>query len=234
MTPCRALLRQADPPAGGGRKAAAGLALSVSRNPACSCPSGLPAAAGRCLTGSVHGVRSPRPDQGEEHLLVVSDPEVVIEHFVEDWVSFALFWLMAFVVFLQFFSRYVLNSSFAWTEEIARYLLMWVTFVGAAVAMRRRTHISVEVLHVFLPMPIVRLLNFLIDVIVLGFVGLLVWYAWQVTERMEIQRMTVFDLSMSIVYGGVLLGCVLMLWRAVQMVVENARRGWRPAQPTLD
>lgn len=177
---------------------------------------------------------APRPDQGEEHLLVVSDPEVVIEHFVEDWVSFALFWLMAFVVFLQFFSRYVLNSSFAWTEEIARYLLMWVTFVGAAVAMRRRTHIAVEVLHVFLPMPVVRLLNFLIDVIVVGFVGLLVWYAWQVTERMEIQRMTVFDLSMSIVYGGVLLGCVLMLWRAVQMVVENARRGWRPAQPTLD
>lgn len=176
---------------------------------------------------------APRPDQGEEHLLVVSDPEVVIEHFVEDWVSFTLFWLMAFVVFLQFFSRYVLNSSFAWTEEIARYLLMWVTFVGAAVAMRRRSHIAVEVLHVFLPMPVVRVLNFLIDVIVLGFVGLLVWFAWQVTERMEIQRMTVFDLSMSIVYAGVLLGCMLMLWRAGQMFIENARRGWRPAQTHL-
>lgn len=170
----------------------------------------------------------PQPVSDPEHLIVVADPEVKIEHYPEDWISFALFWVMALVVFLQFFSRYVLNSSFAWTEEIARYLLMWVTFVGAAVAMRRRSHIAVEVLHQFLPEPVVRVLNFLIDVIVLGFVGLLVWYAWQVTERMEIQRMTVFDLSMSIVYGGIFVGCLLMLWRAAQMFIANARRGWRP------
>lgn len=172
---------------------------------------------------------SPPPTApGAEHLIVVEDPDVKIEHYPEDWIAFALFWLMAFVVFLQFFSRYVLNSSFSWTEEIARYLLMWVTFVGSAVAMRRRNHIAVEVLHQFVPAPALRLLNFLIDVVVLGFVALLVWYAWQVTERMEIQRMTVFDLSMNIVYGGVLLGCLLMLWRAGQMFVANARRGWRP------
>ena len=38
----------------------------------------------------------------------------------EDWLALALFWLMCAVVFLQFFTRYVLNDSFAWTEEIAR------------------------------------------------------------------------------------------------------------------
>ncbi|PJA59624.1 MAG: TRAP transporter small permease, partial [Rhodobacterales bacterium CG_4_9_14_3_um_filter_71_31] len=43
--------------------------------------------------------------------------------------SLALFWALAGVVFLQFFSRYVMNSSIGWTEEIARYLLIGVTFV---------------------------------------------------------------------------------------------------------
>jgi TRAP-type C4-dicarboxylate transport system permease small subunit len=169
--------------------------------------------------------QAPPPDP---HLIVVEEEEIVIEPHVEDWIAFAIFWLMAGVVFLQFFSRYVLNDAFAWTEEIARYLLMWVTFVGAAVAMRRRNHIAVEVLHQFLPAPIVRVLNFLIDVIVLGFLCLLVWFAWTVTERMEIQRMTVFDVSMAYVYGGIFVGCVLLVWRAAQMVYANARRGWRP------
>ena len=38
---------------------------------------------------------------------------------VEDWVTLAVFWLLAVCVFLQFFTRYVLNDRLAWTEEIA-------------------------------------------------------------------------------------------------------------------
>ena len=38
---------------------------------------------------------------------------------VEDWVTMAVFWGMSLCFFLQFFTRYVLNNSFAWTEEIA-------------------------------------------------------------------------------------------------------------------
>ena len=56
----------------------------------------------------------------------------------------AVFWGLAVVVFLQFFTRYVLNSSLGWTEEIARYLLIVVTFLGSAMAVRKRSHIAVE------------------------------------------------------------------------------------------
>ena len=55
-----------------------------------------------------------------------------------------VFWALAVVVFLQFFTRYVLNSSLGWTEEIARYLLIAVTFLGSAMAVRKRSHIAVE------------------------------------------------------------------------------------------
>ena len=43
---------------------------------------------------------------------------------IEDWICLGFFWTMAGLVFLQFFSRYVLNDSFAWTEELAVYCLM--------------------------------------------------------------------------------------------------------------
>ena len=85
------------------------------------------------------------------HLIVVEDEEVVIEHHPEDWLAFVLFWALAFIVFLQFFTRYILNDSLAWTEEIARYALIWITFIGAAVVVRKNSHIAVEVLLHFLP-----------------------------------------------------------------------------------
>ena len=69
----------------------------------------------------------------------------------EDWLALAFFWLLAIDVFYQFFTRYVLSDSAGWTEEIARYLLIVVTFVGASMAVRRNTHIHVEFIYRYLP-----------------------------------------------------------------------------------
>ncbi|MEK9969456.1 MAG: TRAP transporter small permease subunit, partial [Ferrovibrio sp.] len=97
------------------------------------------------------------------------------------------------------------------------------------------THIGVEVLHHFLPKLWVRPLRFVLDVMTVGFVALLCWFSITITERMHIQTMTVIELPMSIVYAGVGLGCFLMLYRAVQVFLANARRRWAedPAKQTL-
>ena len=79
-------------------------------------------------------------------LIVAEEEEFEIEHHPEDWLAFAVFWVLGFIVFLQFFTRYVLNDSLAWTEEIARYGLIWVTYIGAIMVTRRHTHIAVVLL----------------------------------------------------------------------------------------
>lgn len=150
-----------------------------------------------------------------------------IEHHLDDWLAFLLFWGMAIVTFLQFFSRYVLNDSIAWTEEIDRYLLMWLTFIGSAVVFRRRTNIAVDILPYMLPEKAARILRAISDCITLAFVGALVVMSWSVMEKMKIQRMTVFDVSMSVVYAGIAFGCLLMFWRATTSFIANAKRGWR-------
>lgn len=169
------------------------------------------------------------------HLISTVDPEVKVEHHVEDWLSFGIFWVLAGVVFLQFFTRYVLNDSVAWTEEIARYLLIWLTFVGASISFRRGTHIGVEVLQHFMPETFVRPLRFVLDIMTVGFLALLCWFSISITERMHIQTMTVIEWPMSIVYAGVGFGCFLMLCRAAQVFMANARRRWAedPAKQTL-
>lgn len=170
----------------------------------------------------------PPPDDGV-HLIHVEDQEVAIEHHPEDWLAFVLFWALAGIVFLQFFTRYILNDSLAWTEEIARYGLMWVTFIGGIIVVRKRSHIAVEALLVYLPRGAARWLIAAIDVVKLAFLALLALFAWQIVERMHWQRMVIIDLPMSVVYGGIALGCFAMLAREAQVFWRNARDGWRTA-----
>jgi TRAP-type transport system small permease protein len=164
------------------------------------------------------------------HLIVAKDEEVVIEHHPEDWIAFVLFWALALIVFLQFFTRYVLNDSLSWTEEISRYGLMMLAFIGGAVVTRKKTHIAVELLaNVMKPSPLRSALLAVVDFVTLGFLALLAYFSVTIIERMHSQTMTVFELPMSLVYAGIGLGCFMMLARQIQVVWRNARDRWRHA-----
>lgn len=185
-----------------------------------------------CPTGSemsrIPKDKTPPAKDENVHLIHVEDEDIAIEHHPEDWLAFAIFWSLAFIVFLQFFTRYVLNDSLSWTEEIARYGLMWVTFIGGALVTRKNSHIAVELLsNVMRPGPMRAALLAFVDAIKLGFLGLLAYFSLTIVERMHYQRMTVFELPMSLVYGGVGIGCFLMFARQIQTFWRNAREGWR-------
>lgn len=117
----------------------------------------------------------------------------------DDSVVFMFFWVLAFVVFLQFFTRYVLNNSFGWTEEIARFLLIGVTFTGSVMATRKHSHIAVEFIYRWVPRTLRRIAQAVIDVICIGFFGLMAWYSYQVSGRTQ-QMMVSIDVSKSLVY----------------------------------
>jgi TRAP-type C4-dicarboxylate transport system permease small subunit len=176
--------------------------------------------------------KAARKRAGDPHLIVASDEQVVIERHPEDWIAMIVFWSLAFIVFLQFFTRYVLNDSLAWTEEIARYGLMWLTFIGGAVVTRKNTQIAVELLsNLMKPGPLRVALHVFIDAMTLGFIALLAYFSVTILERMQNQWMTVFDLPMSIVYGGVAFGIFLMLARQIHVVWLHYRQGWRRPHP---
>lgn len=110
-----------------------------------------------------------------------------------------LFWVLAFVVFLQFFTRYVLNDSLGWTEEIARYLLIGVTFVGAIAAVRRESHIAVELLYRWVPRPLRIALQVFVDIVSLVFFASMTWLCSQLAQR-TFQKMVSIDVPKSTLY----------------------------------
>jgi TRAP-type transport system small permease protein len=147
------------------------------------------------------------------------------EYGPEDWVTLVFFWVLAIVVFLQFFTRYALNDPFAWTEEIARYLLTCVAFLGGGMAVRRFSHIHVEFLYVYYPRGLAHFLSTLVDVIRTVFFGYATYLCWKVTLIMQTQPMVVVEWPMSIIYGICTVGFAVMTYRSIRVGVDNWQAG---------
>ncbi|WP_262267951.1 TRAP transporter small permease [Microvirga yunnanensis] len=144
----------------------------------------------------------------------------------EDWLSLALFWAMSLAVFVQFFTRYVLNDSFAWTEEIATNLLVALVFIGSSMCVRMSRHIQVDFLYRYLSPGLARVLATLIDVIRVAFFAYAALLVWRFMSIIGDEQMTTIALPKNLSYAFVFIGFVLMFFRSVQVAVANWRRGY--------
>ena len=144
----------------------------------------------------------------------------------EAWIALGIFWLLGAVVFYQFFTRYALNDSASWTEEIARYLLVATVFVGAAIGVAKNNHIQVDFLYRYLPRGAGRVLATAVDVLRVGFFGWMVVLMAQLMDKVGKQPMAVVDLPMNLVYGPCLFGLAMMTLRSVWVLVRHWRRGY--------
>jgi TRAP-type C4-dicarboxylate transport system permease small subunit len=163
----------------------------------------------------------------EGHFHVEDDAVDLSDTIFEGWVALAIFWALGLTVFYQFVTRYVLNDSAAWTEEVARYLLIGVVFVGVAIGVAKNLSIQVDFFYRFLPAAVGRWMSRLVDVLRIAFFAVAVVLTGQMMAKLgSSTRMTIVDAPMNIVYGVVLLGFVALTFRSVQVAIRHWRRGW--------
>ena len=162
-------------------------------------------------------------EKGEFH--VVDEPIDISHYRFEDWLAFAIFWVLAIVIFYQFFTRYALNDSASWTEEIARYLLVATVFVGAAVNVRKNNHIQVDFFYRFMPHAMNRMLSTFVDIARFLFLAYCVYLTIFLMTKIGNQRMAIIDWPIGILYGFVAFGFALMAWRSFGVAVANWKRG---------
>ena len=144
----------------------------------------------------------------------------------EAWVALGLFWLLGATVLYQFITRYVFNDSAAWTEEIARYMLVGTVFVGATIGVAKNNHIQVDFFYRHLPAVVCRWMARAVDVLRIAFLGAAVVLTAQMMIRLGNSRMTIVDLPMNLVYGICLLGFAAMTVRAVWVARVHWQRGY--------
>jgi len=145
----------------------------------------------------------------------------------EGWIALALFTLLALTVFYQFITRYALNDSAAWTEEIARYLLIGVVFIGAAIGVARNNQIQVDFFYRHMPAWMGRWLSRAVDVLRTAFFAYAAVMTVEMMDKIGNQtRMTIVDAPMNIVYALCLFGFIAMTFRSIQVARVHWRRGY--------
>ena len=144
----------------------------------------------------------------------------------EDWLALGLFWAMCLAVFVQFFTRYVLNDSFAWTEEIASNLNVALVFIGSAMCVRLSRHIQVDFLYRYLPPRAGRLLATGVDIVRVAFFAYGAVLIWRFMDIVADEQMTTIALPKNLAYAFVFAGFVLMFFRSLMVAVANWRRGY--------
>ena len=145
---------------------------------------------------------------------------------IEAWAALFFFWTLGLTVFYQFFTRYVMNDSAAWTEEIARYLLIATVFVGAAIGVAKNNHIQVDFFYRFMPPWLGRAMAWLTDALRIAFLGAAVVLTWQMMQKMDSYKMTIVDLPMNLVYGVCLACFAGMFLRALWVTRIHWQRGY--------
>ncbi|WP_269499892.1 TRAP transporter small permease [Castellaniella sp. S9] len=116
--------------------------------------------------------------------------------------------IASIMVFLQVVTRFVFNDPAAWTEIIARSAVIWLVFLVSAAGFRYAVMIPLEFIRNVLPDAIRRQVMVLVTVLVLMFLGILIWYGIQMTLRVRAQQVALLDISMAWFYAAIPVGAL--------------------------
>ena len=167
-------------------------------------------------------------DDGQFH---ATDDEVDLSGTpIEAWAALGFFWLLGLTVFYQFFTRYALNNSASWTEEIARYFLIATVFTGATIGVAKNNHIHVDFFYRYMPTAFARAMSTLVDLVRIAFFGAATVLTAQMMDKLGSYKMTIIDLPMNIVYGVVMAGFAAMGLRALWVAKVHWQRGYSVLQ----
>ncbi|AXF58001.1 TRAP transporter small permease [Salicibibacter kimchii] len=129
------------------------------------------------------------------------------------------------LIFLNVVMRYVFNTSIPWSGEAARYLIIWFIFIGSSFAVRERAHAKVDVLVSYVSARVKKVLSILASFFAIIFCVFLI-----VSGIQTIQNVAAFssitpalEIPMYIPYLAIPFGASLMLYRFIQLIVEDIK-----------
>jgi TRAP-type transport system small permease protein len=127
------------------------------------------------------------------------------------WYIILLMALLVALTFIQVVARYVMSSPFTGTDQLARIASVWLTFMGAAVAVWKNKNIRIETIEKFLPEPVRKFMFLVFDLLLIVLLVVMSVKAYEVTEMGATQDIIATPFSYAVMYSSLFVGSVLML-----------------------
>jgi TRAP-type C4-dicarboxylate transport system permease small subunit len=139
--------------------------------------------------------------------------------FVCRWIAITLVAVIAIIVSASVVMRYGFNSSLSWSEDAAKFLMVWLTFVAAPLGFRHGAHVSLELLPPLPPLP-QRIIRTIVHATVFGLMVMLTRFSWVFAWNGRSQvALTIGDISMFWIFLCMPIGCALMALVALELMV---------------
>ncbi len=146
-----------------------------------------------------------------------------INRFVENLTAVFLA-AMVILIFVQIISRELVGNSFPWTEEVARYLMIWITFLGASFAFQYGGHIGIDFVKMKLPHSLQKLFDLISLLACSVFFYFMIKYGFDISNKAMIQTSAALNIPMGYVYLIIPISGCLMLLNMVDITVKNLKK----------
>ena len=125
------------------------------------------------------------------------------------WLLIVTLAVMAVIIFANVGLRYLTSQSIEWAEEVARHLMIWLTFLGCGPVLRHGGHIAVENLQDALPAGLAMTVRAFIAVLLLAFFVFFVWFGLQYMDRTQFQQTPATQIPFSYIYAALPVGMAM-------------------------
>ena len=160
------------------------------------------------------------PEKRFERYLVAANRAII----------FLMMAVMATLVFVNVITRYVFNFSIIWAEEVSQYLMIWIAYLGAGLALREGRHVAVEMLQDRLPKALGRRLRMAVGGLVFLFLGVVTVLGFQFAAFVWSQETPVLNISLGIPSLAIPTGTLLFALHLVLMFRNYVGKQYAPGQ----
>jgi len=146
-----------------------------------------------------------------------------IDNFEGYFVIYAI-GVMGIVLLLQVFARYIFNRPLVWSEAVARYLFVWICFIGAGYGVKNHLHIEMELIFKLFPKSGQVIIQVVENLFAIAMFAYILPGAFQYTAQQAMIESPVLPIPMSLVVVSIPIGLILVILRLIIDTVNIIRR----------
>ena len=141
-----------------------------------------------------------------------------------EWFAMICMVILTIIVFIDVILRYIFKQGFPWTQEVATLMLVWFSFIGMAIGVLEKIHISIEMFTSKLPEKAIAVLESVDHVLMAVFGGLMIYYGAVIMNMTKLSTMPATKLPSAVLYIILPLSGILVLLNAVLVAIRQDKK----------